>query len=545
MASAVPIGKGDKISLLEEKIRRTPPLQRLVAFEDACRVLARAEPDFNSTDMGDRLYALAMKAEVVPAHSVDEVQRILADVVSRPCTPDGNEVESEEDLSAPSFSEEELALQFAELFANELRYVAKWKRWLRWNGVKWKVDDTLKVFNLARRLCRKAALNADPKVTHKIASASTVAAVERLARSDRRLAATVDQWDADPWLLNTPAGIVDLRTGKIRAAKLEDYATKTTAAALNGSMATPVWNAFLQRATGGNEDLIGFLQRISGYSLTGITAEHALFFLYGTGANGKSTFLNALSGCLGEYHRTAPMETFTASKNDRHPTELASLQGARLVTATETEEGRSWAEARIKWLTGGDPIAARFMRRDFFEFIPQFKLAIGGNYKPALRGVDEAMRRRFNLIPFTITVPPEERDKTLADRLKSEWPGILSWAIKGCLEWQRVGLAAPESVRLATAGYLESEDAVATWIEEECDVDPSAWESTTDLFASWNGYANRTGEQVGTLKRFRQRLENRPELDLRAFRRSIDGRRGFYGLRVKRPAWNTGQEVFG
>jgi putative DNA primase/helicase len=532
----------DKLLFLGERIRLASPAEKLVEFENVCRrAVALAGPGFDRANLADHLTSLAKETGVMPAHSVDAIQQVLSDAFSA----EEDEIDSDADAQAPAFSEEALALEFAELYASQLRYVAKWKRWLRWSGVQWKVDDTLRVFNLVRRLCRKAAENAHPKISKRIASAKTVAAVEQLARSDRRLAANVDQWDADPWLLNTPMGVVDLRTGKIRAAKLEDYATKVTGVAANNSMPTPVWNAFLQRATGRDEELAGFLRRISGYSLTGITAEHALFFLYGTGANGKSTFLNALSGCWGDYHRTAPIETFTASKSERHPTELASLHGARLVTATETEEGRSWAEARIKSLTGGDRIAARFMRRDFFEFMPQFKLAIGGNYKPALRGVDEAMRRRFNLIPFTITVPPEERDKTLADRLKSEWPGILSWAINGCLEWQKVGLATPESVRLATAGYLESEDAVATWIEEECDVDPSAWESTTDLFASWNGYANRTGEQVGSLKRFRQRLENRPELDLRAFRRSMDGRRGFYGLRVKRPAWNSGQEVLG
>src|SRR5262249_9400947 len=154
---------------------------------------------------------------------------------------------------------------------------------------------------------------------------------------------------------------------------------------------------------------------------------HALFFLHGLGANGKSVFLNTVSGILGDYHRAAPIETFTASRSDRHPTELAMLRGARLVTATETEEGRHWAEARIKALTGGDPISARFMHQDFFEFIPKFKLMIAGNHKPSLRSVDEAIRRRFNLVPFSVTIPAEERDETLAERLRTEWPGILDW----------------------------------------------------------------------------------------------------------------------
>jgi P4 family phage/plasmid primase-like protien len=208
------------------------------------------------------------------------------------------------------------------------------------------------------------------------------------------------------------------------------------------------------------------LQLIFGYGLSGSIIEHALFFLYGTGANGKSVLLSTISGIMGGYHCTAPIETFTTSSNDRHPTELAGLRAARLVTAIETEEGRRWAESRIKALTGGDRIAARFMHQDFFEYAPQFKLVIAGNHKPALRNVDEAMRRRFNLIPFAVTIPPEERDDKLTDRLQQEWPGILQWMIDGCMRWQRDKLSPPKVVADATLAYLEAEDAIAAWLDE-------------------------------------------------------------------------------
>ena len=199
-----------------------------------------------------------------------------------------------------------------------------------------------------------------------------MAAVERLARTDRRHAAAIEDWDRDPWLLNTPGGTVDLRTGDIKPNDPNDLITKATAVAPGGGC--PKFREFLARVTDGDQDLQAFLQRMAGYGLTGSTREHALFFLYGTGANGKSVFLNTLSGAAGDYHVTAPMEAFIASHSDRHPTELAMLRGARLVTAIETEEGRRWAESRIKTLTGGDPISARFMRQDFFEFLPVFKL---------------------------------------------------------------------------------------------------------------------------------------------------------------------------
>jgi putative DNA primase/helicase len=273
------------------------------------------------------------------------------------------------------------------------------------------------------------------------------------------------------------------------------------------------------------------MQRLTGYALTGATSEHALAFLYGTGANGKSTFLNAITGCAGDYHRAAPIETFTASNADRHPTDLAGLRGARLVTAIETEEGRRWAESKIKALTGGDRIAARFMRQDFFEYVPQFKLIIAGNHKPGLRSVDEAIRRRFHLIPFTVTIPPEERDHELDHKLRAEWPGVLAWMIKGCLEWQRIGLAPPRAVTDATAAYLEAQDAIAAWIDDQCERHPSAWERSAVLFASWKIWAERSGEHAGDIKRFRDRLESR---GIECKRESGTGQRGYQGLKLLR-----------
>jgi putative DNA primase/helicase len=266
---------------------------------------------------------------------------------------------------------------------------------------------------------------------------------------------------------------------------------------------------------------------MAGYALTGTTQEHALFFLHGTGANGKSTFINAVTTVLGDYHRAAAIETFTASHNERHPTDLAGLRGARLVTSVETEEGRRWAESKIKALTGGDKIAARFMRQDFFEFSPTFKLVIAGNHKPGLRSVDEAMRRRIHLVPFTVVIPSRERDKGLGDRLHAEMPGILVWMIDGCIEWQKRGLSPPKAVLDATAAYLEAEDAMAAWLDEVGTRDLEAWEATKDLFASWKEWADKAGEYAGTMKRFVQNLEMHglvPERKNHA--------RGFRGFRI-------------
>lgn len=438
--------------------------------------------------------------------------------------------QQEEVLIAPAFSEEALALLFAELHADELRYVAAWGKWLRFNGKQWGYDETRQVFSLAREVCREAAGKSNkPSEAKAVASAKTRAAVISLASEDRRIAATVDQWDQDLWLLNTPNGVVDLRTGKMRDHRVEDYMTKITAVAPDESCAAPRWSQFLARVTGGDKDLENFLARMGGYALTGSIDEHALFFLYGSGANGKGVFMRTTTGILKDYHRTAPIETFTAAKDvDRHPTELAMLRGARMVSVSETEEGRRWAEKRISQLTGGDPIPARFMRQDFFEFMPQFKLIISGNHKPSLRSVNEAIRRRFNLLPFSVTIPEAERDIELSEKLKAEWPGILAWMITGCLQWQEIGLAPPHCVTEATDKYLEGEDATQMFLDDCCTLGAQKWTASDDLFVEWQTWAEAHGEFVGSAKRFGQSLEAHGLKPHKA------GKRGYQGVAIAR-----------
>jgi putative DNA primase/helicase len=234
-----------------------------------------------------------------------------------------------------------------------------------------------------------------------------------------------------------------------------------------------------------------------------------LFFLYGTGANGKGVFIKTLVGIWGDYAAVAPMTTFMASHTDQHPTDLAGLRAMRLVVAQETEVGRHWAEAKIKAITGGDPITARFMRADFFTYTPKFKLVIVGNHKPALRNVDEAIRRRIHLVPFTVTIPPEERDKDLFEKLKPEWPGILQWAVEGCLEWRKIGLTPPTAVTAATDGYLAEEDTLARWIDEKCVTRKSAWGIGAALWKSFKEWTDTNNEWAGSRKSFAQALKER------------------------------------
>lgn len=428
------------------------------------------------------------------------------------------------------FTEDGVAEEFAKRNPN-LRWCQIWGKWLIWDGAVWKQDETVSVYDKIRLFCRENSEGLglrDPAVIRQC-SASFVAAVEKFCKSDRRYAAVPDQFDQNDWLLNTPGGVVNLRDGVLMDHVPERYCTKTTAVGPNGDCHR--WHEFLGEITNENVGLIDFLQRVAGYCLTGLTSEHALFFAYGTGGNGKSVFMNTLTGILNDYARVSPMETFTESRNDRHPTELAMLQGARLVVAQETEQGKRWAQSRIKALTGGDPVTARYMRQDFFTYTPKFKLLIAGNTKPKLDTVDEAMRRRFHVIPFTVQIPLEDRDPMLSETLKAEWPGILSWAIEGALQYQDIGLAPPTIVAEATKNYLESQNVFAEWLNSECERGSGFWENPTALFNSWKRFAESALEHIGRQREFTERME------AAGYKQQRDKARGRYwpSLKVKHP----------
>lgn len=261
----------------------------------------------------------------------------------------------------------------------------------------------------------------------------------------------------------------------------------------------PQWLAYLDEALGGNAEAIRFLQMWAGYCLTGVTTEQALVFVYGPGGSGKSTTVNTIADILGEYAINVATSTLTAAKHDAHPEEIARLDGPRLAWASETERGRVWAENRIKSLTGGDKITARFMRQNSFEFQPKMKLMIVGNNAPSLTSVDEAIKRRFIILPFNH--PPKVKDPNLSDKLRVEWPGILSWMIEGCLDWQENGLIRPEVARRATEAYFAEQDVFAQWIEDCCTTGKHDADTTANLWNSWSSYAEEHGDHPGNRHR--------------------------------------------
>lgn len=428
-------------------------------------------------------------------------------------------------------TEDGLATAFTRRYGEDWRYCAQWGKWLVWTGIRWNPDQLLYIQHLSRNICRAASFKADsPRLRARLASSSTISAVERIARSDPKHASLAEQWDADVWLLNTPGGVVNLHSGLIRPHDRGDKMTKVSTAVPQGDC--PIWRSFLSDVTGGDAELMIYLQRMVGYCLTGVTSEHALFFLYGTGANGKSVFVNVIATILGDYAANAPMDTFMETRSDRHPTDLAGLRGARFVASIETEQGRRWNESKIKTITGGDKVSARFMRQDFFEYTPHFKLVIAGNHKPSIRNVDEAMKRRLHLIPFTVTIPPERRDGRLTEKLLQERDGILAWALEGCLLWQQSGIKQPQSVMDATEEYFEAEDAMGRWIEDRCVLDANAKALTFEIFNDWKQWAEANGEFAGAMRRFSDALL------ARRFEkwRNSSGMRGFVGIGLKQPS---------
>jgi putative DNA primase/helicase len=322
---------------------------------------------------------------------------------------------------------------------------------------------------------------------------------------------------------------IDLETGVDYPPDPLEYHTKITAVPMaRTGTACPIWMKFLHTVTNNDDELIGFLQRFLGYCLSGQIIEHSLVFLFGTGANGKSVFVSTVAGILGDYAIVAPMEMFLASNVERDPTEIAKLRGARLVVAQETQKGRRWDEAKIKNLTGGDMLTGRFMRGDFFDFRPTHKFLIAGNHKPSFRSVDAAIRRRFVLVPFTVCIPEKGRDPQLAERLKPEWPAILRWMVEGGMEWRRIGLAVPETVRKATDDYFADQDTVAQWADEALETGPAAFTATRSLFMNWKQWCDDRNLAAGTETAFADTLKDRGYEQKRT-----QSARGFKGITLK------------
>lgn len=426
------------------------------------------------------------------------------------------QVQDSEELPPPQYSDDAIAGQFAKDYADKLRYVPDLS-WFEWDGKRWLKVPTVHVVDLCRKTARQFALMAlidstltptqSTNLSRSLASIRTITAIEKLIRGDSRHLIAVTELDKNLWVINTPGGTIDLRTGACHPHNPSDKITKMTLAEPAGEC--PRWHEFLERVTGGSQDMKNYLQRLCGYCLVGDPSEECVDFFYGSGGNGKGTFLETIRYAMGDYATGASMDTFTESRHDKHPTDVAKLYGARLVIAQEVDEGKSWDESRIKAFTGRDILSARYMRQDFFDFKPQFKLIIAGNHRPALKTVDEAMRRRFHLVPFEITIPAAERDPDLKSKLCAEANGVLVWMIEGCKLWQAQGLKPPEVILAATEDYFQDEDIFGLWLEECCQLHQEISESSNLLYQSYTDWKMTRGERTLSQKKFVGALHDR------------------------------------
>ena len=409
------------------------------------------------------------------------------------------------------------AERFVARHGEDVRYCFPWAKWLTWTGSRWERDDSGRVHRLAKETVRgiyaEAAAAEDEGRRKALARHATsseaknrIEAMLELAKSD--VPVSPDDLDADPWLLNAPNGTVDLKAGKLRPHRREDLLTKMVGAEYEPDAAAPAWRAFLERVLP-SEELRGFVQRGSGYSATGDTSEQCMFINHGGGNNGKSTFQEALAEALGDYAMRAPTEMLMVRRSGGIPNDVARLKGARFVAASETEEGRHLAESLVKDLTGQDTITARFMRAEFFDFKPTHKLWLSTNHKPEIRGTDNAIWRRIRLVPWSVAIPPAERDRKLPEKLRAELAGVLAWIVWGCLDWRREGLGEPEEVRAATAQYRTEQDVLAAFLDECCVVRPEAWVRFADLYDAYAAWCEKSGEATENKRRFGNRLKER------------------------------------
>jgi putative DNA primase/helicase len=401
---------------------------------------------------------------------------------------------------------------------DDLRYVAQWG-WLVWDGRCWRIDDTGDVHRRAQETVVSIYQEAADAPEHKraaiarwaIASQShgKIQAMMSSAESHIKVRATPADFDNQEWLLSCTNGTVDLQSGELRPHSQADLLTKTIPVAYNAAAECPRWLAFLDRIFDKNAALIGYVQRMIGYMLSGSTGEQCMFIAHGTGANGKSVMIDIIRAMLGDYAKNADPSTFLVSQSDRIRSDLARLAGVRFVATVELDEGRRLSEALVKQVTGGDLITARFLNKNDFEFQPRFKLLMATNHKPVIRGTDYAIWRRIKLIPFAVTIPEAERDPRLADKLKAELPGILAWAVRGCLEWQRSGLQEPAEVSAATSAYRSEMDIIGQFLDENCVTGPRYEVACAKLYAAYDRWCDEGGERSINQRRFGAQMSER------------------------------------
>lgn len=439
--------------------------------------------------------------------------------------------------------------RFADKYCAGVRYTPE-RGWLYWNETRWSLDRDGVVWELAKDTARlifyelRTAAPGQQKSlfgwARQSQRAERLRAMIFLAQSEAGIATHWDNFDANPWLLACHNGTVDLHTGGLRPSDRQDMLSRLAPIDFTPEAACPIWQAFLERVLP-NKAVREFVQRAAGYSLTGLTVEQCLFFCYGRGSNGKTIFLEILRLLLGEHAVTASFDSFSARRAGAIPNDIARLAGARLVTVSEVEDGVRLREVLVKDLTGGDTITARFLNREFFDFRPLFKLWARGNHKPQIRGTDDGIWRRIRLIEFPVQIPEGERDPHLFAKLQKELPGILAWAVMGCLAWQKDGLKPPEAVRQATQAYREEQDVIGNFLTECCSLKPHATVGARELYERYSDWCHANGHGDLSQTRFGGSLAERGFSKQRVSNGRQRGRFIYRGLSLSVNTVNSGE----
>lgn len=493
----------------------------------------------------------------------EEAEIIIMSAASK-CSPPMDTVEAHRCLESaygrygPSvtrpFSDLGNAERLVDRYGDYIRFVPEHGGWIVWEDVRWRSDRTGVVNQLAKTVVRaipeELSANGDPEAaaaTKKKARAfeqkARLEAMIQLAAHEPGITIPANALDADPWKFAARNAVIDLRSGEAVPAKPDMYITKHGGVDFDSEATCFRWEQFIDEITGGNTEQAAYLQRAVGYTLTGDAREQSLFILHGTGANGKSTFIDIIQEVMGDYAKAVASETLMMQRirSSSGPTEdLARLHGARLAATTETEEGQIFAEAFVKRMTGGDTIVARLpYAKHSFEFKPHFKLWIAANHRPIVRGDDHAIWRRIHLLPFEQRFEGERKDPNLPKCLRQELPGILNWALQGCLDWQEQGLNPPESVRAAVGDYREDMDLLSEWLEAECEHHPEHFATVTELYRSYCFWCD-----LAATKPLDRRIFGR-KLSTKGFvRHKQRGERGYRGLKlIKKWTWPLSEAV--
>lgn len=415
--------------------------------------------------------------------------------------------------------------------------------WLAWDGQRWKPSDEARIAQEAKKVVRniyeEALQTEDTELRkelgkHAIKSESEhhIRAMIELAGSEPLVMIEQKSLDKDPWLLNCANGTLDLRTRMLMPHAREDHITKVIDVPCDLDAKCDRWRQFLDEIMGGRKDLVEFLQKAIGYSLTGSTREQCFFLLHGTGANGKSTFLDVLLTLFGEYGQQAAFQTFLSTNNNRGGVargDIVRMAGIRFVSAVESGPFSNLDEVVVKHITGGDTVTARALYKSEVEFKPEFKIWLAANHLPGIRGTDNAIWRRVRCIPFDVAFPPDKQDKNLAAKLKQELPGILQWAINGCLDWQEAGeLRLPDAVKEATESYRSEMDVLRDFLDERCVFGREHKIGKSELYRAYTKWCVGNSDDPVSAKTFTLRLHERGMTE-----KKIKGKRFWNGVNVQ------------